>query len=101
LVGGLLAYGGTAAMAQPAVKAMALAVTGEPGARVSGHCTLATPGGEETLPIDGPLPIERRLEGWSLRCDLTAEGQVVVEITRDGSRARSATRDGRVTLHVG
>lgn len=88
-------------MAQPELKAITLTIRGEPGSRVSGSCTLETTGGEEAVPVEGPVPVERQLSGLALRCDLTAQGQVVVEIARDGSRTRSATRNGRIRLRVG
>lgn len=80
---------------------ISLTITGDAGATVRGRCTVGRASGQEVVELDGPVPIERRLEGGSLACDLEAVGTVVVEIERAGSRSRTSTRDGRVRVTVG
>lgn len=81
---------------------ISLTITGDAGATVRGRCTVGRASGQEVVvELDGPVPIERRLEGGSLACDLEAVGTVVVEVERAGNRSRTSTRDGRVRVTVG
>jgi hypothetical protein len=97
LVAGLtLGLGGRAAQAET----YTLSVTGDPGARVAGACTLFTGAAEEQIELAGPVPLERRFTGDGLSCRLEAEGCVVVEIAGPGSRSRSATTGGTINVTV-
>ena len=89
-----LGLGGRAAQAET----YTLSVTGDPGARIAGACTLLTGAAEEQIELAGPVPLERRFEGDGLSCRLEAEGRVVVEIAGAGTRSRSATTDGTINV---
>jgi hypothetical protein len=69
-----------------------LSVTGDPGARIAGECTLFTGSAEERLEL------ARSFIGDGLACRLEAEGRVVVEIAGGGSRSRSATAGGTINV---
>jgi hypothetical protein len=75
-------------------------VTGDKGVRVRGQCTLERANGIETTDIEGNVPLERQLRGHGLRCVLHADGRVLVEASKDGSRTRAATNGGQVTINL-
>jgi len=89
-----LGLGGRGAMAET----YTLSVTGDPGARIAGACTLFTGSAEEHLELAGPVPLQRSFMGDGLACRLEAEGRVVVEIAGGGSRSRSATAGGTINV---
>lgn len=91
----VMAAGGSV-MAQP----IRLSITGDPGASVQGSCSLTGSADGTVIEIDGPVPIEHRLDGTSVTCDLKARGHVAVEIVRGNSRSRSVTSGGRVHVSV-
>jgi len=79
-------------------KTFTLSISGDSGARYDGICTLSAYSGDETIALEGAVPIERVLDGDGLTCLFRAEGQVVVEIAHNGSRSRSATTDGMIRV---
>ena len=79
---------------------LVLSITGDIGVRVRGQCTLEGANGIETIGIEGKVPLERQLRGDGLRCVLHADGQVLVEASRDSSRTRAATNGGRVAINL-
>jgi hypothetical protein len=89
-----LGLGGRVAQAET----YTLSVTGDPGARVAGACTLFTGSAEEHVELAGPVPLERRFNGDGLSCRLEAEGRVVVEIAGGSSHSRSATTGGTINV---
>ena len=97
----LLAPAAAPAQGEGTMPSILLSATGEAGARLHGRCVLRTATGETPLELDAAVPLERRLEGTGLACELEARGRVTVEIVKGGSRSRSTTRDGRMSLRVG
>jgi hypothetical protein len=89
-----LGLGGRGAVAET----YTLSVTGDPGARIAGACTLFTGSAEERLELAGPVPLARSFIGDGLACRLEAEGRVVVEIAGAGSRSSSATAGGTINV---
>jgi hypothetical protein len=75
-----------------------LSVTGDPGASVAGACTVYNGSAEEDLELAGAVPLQRSFMGDGLACRLEAEGRVVVEIATGGSRSRSATTGGTISV---
>jgi hypothetical protein len=75
-----------------------LSVTGDPGARFAGACTLFTESVEERVELAGPVALERSFIGEGLACRFETEGRVVVEIAGAGSRSRSATTGGTINV---
>jgi hypothetical protein len=75
-----------------------LSVTGDPGARIAGACTLYTGSAEERIELTGPVPLERSFTVEGLACRLEAEGRAVVEVAGGGSRSRSATSGGTINI---
>ncbi len=78
-----------------------LSVTGREGTRVRGRCLVETPEGERTVELDEAVPFERRWQASWLRCELEARGPVTVEASGRGSRSRTSTSGGRMTIVVG
>jgi hypothetical protein len=79
-----------------------LSVTGDDGASVRGTCTLARDGGaDETVAVEGTVPLERHFEGVGLDCRLAADGRIAVEVVKGASRGRSTTGGGEVRVSVG
>jgi hypothetical protein len=72
--------------------------SGDAGARFSGRCTIETSGGETRLDLEGQVPHEQDVVGHGLSCQLQAEGRVVIDIEHGGSRTRSATNGGTITI---
>ena len=78
-----------------------LSITGQEGTRVRGRCLAETPEGERTFELDGVVPIERRWRADWLRCELEAQGPVTVEAAGRGSRSRTSSSGGRMTIVIG
>lgn len=89
-------------LAAPAGECLAetfqLSISGDPGARYSGACTLTATSGDERIEIEGAVPLQRTFDGDALTCRFAAEGRVVVEIGHDGSRSRSASSGGVIQV---
>jgi hypothetical protein len=96
----LLVAGGAAAIwGSPAVaKTFHLTISGDADARYAGACVATTAAGDERIALEGVVPAERTFVADSLSCSLRAHGQVVVEITHDGSRSRAETSGGLVQI---
>ena len=77
-----------------------LTITGGANASFSGSCTLTTSGGDHALELSGQVPLRRTIQAESLVCRFETVGRVVVEVTRDGSRSRSATDGGVISIAV-
>jgi hypothetical protein len=78
-----------------------LSITGQEGTRVRGRCLAETSEGERTFELDGAVPIERRWRADWLRCELEAQGPVTVEAAGRGSRSRTSSSGGRMTIVIG
>jgi hypothetical protein len=79
-------------------KTFHLSILGEDGARYSGACTIMAGSGDESIELEGVVPLKREFDGDGLICRFRAEGQVVVEIAHNGSRSRSATTGGTIRV---
>jgi hypothetical protein len=79
-------------------KTYTLSISGDSGARYQGACTVTVLSGDQRIELEGAVPLRRVFDGDGLSCRLRADGRVVVEITHDGSRARSATSGGTVQV---
>ena len=78
--------------------AYVLSITGAPGTRYEGRCTLATAAGETVLELSGVVPRREELAGEGLACRIEAHGPLTVEIARGGSRSVSTTSGGVVNI---
>ena len=74
--------------------------SGDAGASFNGMCTIQTSGGETALTLSGQVPYKQEIVGHSIRCQLKADGHVVIDIEHDGSRTRSATSGGRINISL-
>jgi hypothetical protein len=79
-------------------KTFHLSISGEDGARYSGVCTVRAASGDQSIELEGAVPVKREFDGDGLICRFRAEGQVVVEIAHNGSRSRSATTGGTIRV---
>lgn len=87
--------------AEPAIaKSFKLSITGDEGARYAGQCTLIKESREEVMALEGTVPLEHTFVADGLDCRMEAQGRVVVEITREGSRSRAATTGGLVHVQA-
>lgn len=77
-----------------------LAVDGQPGVRVSGTCLVRTAAGDAHEAVAAEVPFERRWQAKGLRCELQSDGPATIEVTRGGSRSRTATSGGRTVIDV-
>ena len=75
-----------------------IVVSGDAGARFSGTCAIETSGGETLLVLKGNVPHEQKAVGHGMKCELQAEGRVVIDIKYNGSRTRSATNGGKINI---
>jgi hypothetical protein len=97
----LTVIGGVAEVASASdADTIVLSATGSQGARVLGRCVLRRVGGNQVLEADEAVPFEWRWAGVGLRCELEAQGRVVVEAVGDGGRSRASVSGGRMTVEV-
>ena len=82
----------------PAAEPFELAITGVADASFAGTCTLTTSDGDHALELSGQVPLRRTIQAESLVCRFETVGRVVVEVTRGGSRSRSATDGGLISI---
>jgi hypothetical protein len=98
LVVAALGLSSTMLTAETMAKTFQLSISGDDGARYSGACTVMVASGDESIELQGAVPLEREFDGDGLSCRFRAEGQVIVEIAHNGSRSRSATTDGLIRV---
>ena len=96
MAGASVALTGGAAVA----KNFHISISGDEGARFVGTCAVAKGSTGDVLTLDGVVPHEQMLVGDGLSCKLKAEGQVVILIEHDGSRARSSTNGGTINIDL-
>ncbi len=80
-----------------------LAITGAGETRFVGECVLTTPSGDETLALEGVVPLERNLNGDAIACSITqvsAEGHLQVEVRKAGNISRSRTEGRNSTINL-
>lgn len=95
---GVLGLGVAAPAGECLAETFQLSISGDPGARYRGACTLTAASGDERIEIEGGVPLQRTFEGDALTCRLAAEGRIVVEIGHAGGRSRSASSGGVIQV---
>lgn len=103
-IGGLFAIMTTLASAQ-GPETIGLVVTGAADTRFTGECVVVGDAGEQVVPIEGVVPLERQLLGHAIRCTIrqtTDHGRLEVELSKGGnlSRSRTGGRGSTVTLQM-
>jgi hypothetical protein len=77
-----------------------LSFSGDEQASFTADCEVSGDGGATSLRLEGRPPHEQEVTGDGLVCRMTATGRVVVDITHDGGRSRSATNGGNMTFRL-
>lgn len=77
-----------------------LTIGGQPGVKVAGACLARTAADDARETIAAEVPFERRWQASGLRCELQTDGPATIEVTRGGSRSRTATSGGRIVIDV-
>ena len=82
--------------------AFSLSLTGAPTVHVSGICEVTNGAEVEKHEIDQSLPFALTFHGASLRCRISADGEMDIEArSANGNRTRSRTSGGTMTINLG
>lgn len=81
-----------------------LSIDGTEGSRFRGECRVGVAEQVQVLPLEGPVPLRRHLQGDSISCTIEQlnEGALEVVIRKGGntSRSRSKGPNSRINLRV-
>ena len=81
-----------------------LTITGDDQTHFRGECLLRfSDGTQEAIVLDGSVPLESRLRGSGLACQLqqtSEQGSLQVEVRRDGNVSRSHTQGKGSTINL-
>jgi hypothetical protein len=91
----LLAAGASGVAAE---KPFSLAITGAPGTRYTGQCTLITAAGESTIELAGIVPRHEQLVAEAIVCRIASAGSITVELSRAGSVSRATITGGTAQI---
>jgi hypothetical protein len=96
--GAVLLIDCTDGVAPAAAKSFVLKITGAPGVRYTGRCTLQRAASDETIELAGVVPRHEEFTAQAIACRIASAGSITVEIAGGGSRGRAVANAG--TAHL-